>query len=644
MTHLLRITLALIASHLLCLTLAAQTPLHTYDIQGSGNFSPLIGQTVHLDTSVVIVAGNGFAFVQDPTGDGDPNTSDGLYLSDFGSTNLSPGQLITARGVVREFDGQTSIGGFGTTVSVVGSGSLPSPVPLITDTIYTDLPDLERLEGMYLDYSARVGGPSDGGGDADIYTTPNRPFREPGIEVPGINGLPIYDGNPEIIILDPNALGQADNRFLNAGAQVEGLGVLFEDGCCYVLAPVADATYSSFDPTASVRDQTAAELTIGSLNVLNLNEGADDYSQRLQKIANYIADQLKFPQILALQEVWGIQEINALSFQLRQIDPTAGDYRVFLGTGTGSISNGYLVQTDLPLPTVTELGTDEFLSIGGILHDRPPLLLEMVLDNPGQTPLSVINLHLRSLSGIEGSNSTFVRIKRQEQSISVAEMVNDRLNQNLVIVGDYNAFEFTDGYVDVVTQISGGNSLGAQRPVEDILDEPIQVLTVDLLPPKERYSFVFRGSAQLLDHCLATELDGLTPLDLAFGRGNCDAADAFENNVFSSLRASDHDGFVLFLGIDDINSTSSIANAQPQLRFPNPFPRGSQIEVPALAANSQLQLVDPLGRVLEEFVLPQVGNAAASNSHIQPKTGYRGPAFLRLSLGTQVYSYPIILE
>ena len=644
MTHLLRFTFALSISLCLNLSLAGQVTLRTFEIQGNDNFSDFVGQTVNLDTAVVIAAGSGFAFVQDPNGDGDPNTSDGLYLTDFGSSLLSPGQLITAQGVVREFDGLTAIGGFGTSVSVVGNGALPAPTTLVTTTLLSDVPDLERYESMYLDYDAVVGGPSDGGGDADIYTTANRPYREPGIEAPGMAGLPVFDGNPEIIILDPNALGQADNRFLNAGAEVSGLGVLFQDDCCYVLSPVSDAAYNNSDPATSVRTPTASEITIGSINVLNLNENSSDYTQRLQKIAKYIAEQMKFPQILALQEIWGIQELNALSFQLRQIDPVAGNYSVYLGTGTGSISNGYLVQTDLPSPTVSELGTDEFLSIGGILHDRPPLLLEMVLDNPDQTPLAVLNLHLRSLNGIEGSNSNFVRTKRQEQSISVAEMVNDRLQQNLVIVGDYNAFEFSDGYVDVFNQISGDVSLGAQRPVEDILDEPIQELSVDLLAPEDRYSFVFRGSAQMLDHCLATQLNGLTPNELIFARGNCDAADAFENNVFSPLRASDHDGFVLYLGIDDLTSTSTLANSSPGLRFPNPFPAGGQIEVPELLENSQLQLVDPLGRVIEDIALPQVSTSPGMTTSLSLRTNYRGAAFFRLSTGSQVFSYPVILE
>jgi hypothetical protein len=70
------------------------------------------------------------------------------------------------------------------------------------------------------------------------------------------------------------------------------------------------------------------------------------------------------------------------------------------------------------------------------------------------------------------------------------------------------------------------------------------------LPAGERYSFVFDGSAQVLDHALtSTHATGLVR-GFEYGRGNADAAAAHGSDPGSPLAASDHDGFVLFLAGD----------------------------------------------------------------------------------------------
>lgn len=63
----------------------------------------------------------------------------------------------------------------------------------------------------------------------------------------------------------------------------------------------------------------------------------------------------------------------------------------------------------------------------------------------------------------------------------------------------------------------------------------------------ERYSFIFRGNAQTLDHALTSS--GLDELirDYGYGRGNADAAVDLINVDSTLLRSSDHDGLILFL-------------------------------------------------------------------------------------------------
>ena len=67
-------------------------------------------------------------------------------------------------------------------------------------------------------------------------------------------------------------------------------------------------------------------------------------------------------------------------------------------------------------------------------------------------------------------------------------------------------------------------------------------------PADERYSFVFGGTAQTLDHVLTSAALAPFVRELQHSRGNADAPDSFETVANSPLRSSDHDGVVLFLG------------------------------------------------------------------------------------------------
>ena len=118
---------------------------------------------------------------------------------------------------------------------------------------------------------------------------------------------------------------------------------------------------------------------------------------------------------------------------------------------------------------------------------------------------------------------------------------------HLVVLGDFNAFEFTDGYVDAMGMVTGNlDPDGALLPGTDQVNPDLtnQILS---LPQDERYSFVFDGSAQSLDHILtSSELSGLVR-GIVHGRGNADAADTFVDDPSTVLRTSDHDGLVLYL-------------------------------------------------------------------------------------------------
>jgi hypothetical protein len=203
---------------------------------------------------------------------------------------------------------------------------------------------------------------------------------------------------------------------------------------------------------------------------------------------------------------------------------------------------------------VTQLGLSEILTFdGSLLNDRPPLLLEARQVSDGSDfPIAVMAIHGRSLNGIETSRT---QQKRYEQAQFVAGQVQAlqlaNPDINLVVAGDFNAFEFTDAYVDVTGHMKGGFDAGDNlvcdtNPCDDKVD-PNLINQVLMIPEGERYSFIFRGNAQTLDHALTSS--GLDELirGFSYGRGNADAAVDLINDDSTPLRSSDHDGLVLFM-------------------------------------------------------------------------------------------------
>ncbi|MGI8671858.1 MAG: endonuclease/exonuclease/phosphatase family protein, partial [Luteitalea sp.] len=118
--------------------------------------------------------------------------------------------------------------------------------------------------------------------------------------------------------------------------------------------------------------------------------------------------------------------------------------------------------------------------------------------------------------------------------------------ERLLLVGDFNAFEFSDGYVDVVGTIVGDPVPAEQVvvPSSDLVD-PNLVNLVNWVPPAERYSYLFEGNAQVLDHALATQ--NLTRLvsRVSFSRSNADQPEIARGVADSPARLSDHDGIVV---------------------------------------------------------------------------------------------------
>ena len=569
-------------------------PLAISSIQGAGPASPYAGFIVSLiDGVVTAVAADGFFVQTVGDGDGDSETSDAVFVFTGGAPGVAVGDLVDVAGEVSEFFGFTEIGG-SPTVTVKGTGVVPAPI-VFDATVPSPDPlspscslEFECYEGMLIEIvNGTVTGPnqrfgSDPVAEVHITAASARTFREPGIEYPGLNmpPIPTWDGNPEVFELDPDRLG-LPNQIIPAGSSFSATGVLGYEFGGYEFWPTSlDVTPATLPKP--VRAREAGELTVGTLNLFRLFDDVDDpmdgnrndfvvsaeeYQRRLSKFSGYIRTVLGAPDILAVQEVESLRVLEDLAAAISFDSAGAIAYTAQLieGNDIGTIDVGFLVRENINVdaisqvdPAVTFINPITFDN--DILHDRPPLLLEGDATLQfGTYPIAVMVVHNRSLGGIDGDQALRVRVKRLLQAESIAMKVQDLQNANpevrLVVTGDFNDFEFTDGYVDALGIITGNFDPLTSLVCSDVsclgdVVEPNLDNQVLWVPDDQRYSFIFGGSAQVLDHALTSAKLTSEISGVMFGRGNADAAVDLINDG-GLLRSSDHDGLVIYVSNDD---------------------------------------------------------------------------------------------
>ncbi|WP_170218665.1 lamin tail domain-containing protein [Marilutibacter aestuarii] len=474
---------------------------------------------------------------------------------------------------------------------------------------------LEPLEGMRVSVAeAVVIAPSGGSIDEnDASASSNgvfhvtlpgleRPFREPGIgvldaiSIPAGKDPPRFDTNPERLMVRSWGQVGATPLSVDTDAQVAGLlGVLdYYDGTWALLPDAATPpTVAGGRLPEAVNDAAYDEVTVGSFNLLRLfDEVADGngattltpeaLDKRLAKAAATICDYLKTPDVLGVMEVENARVLQLLSDRVDATCASTPGYVPYLepGNDVGGINVGFLVSTRpvdggaarVEVLEVAQFGKDATLAnpdgSTSLLNDRPPLRLRARIHQDGADsyPLTVIVNHLRSLNGIDdvGSGSAGwatggdrVRAKRGAQAAYLAGLVEQMQQadpgERIVLVGDFNAFEVNDGYVDVM-----GIVRGDAAPADQVLawvPSPLTTPLVDgsqlIADPQERYSYVFAGNAQTLDHVLVNEALAMDAgmLRVDHPRVNADfGVDNFDDASIA-VRSSDHDPVRLSIAV-----------------------------------------------------------------------------------------------
>ncbi len=578
-------------------------------IQGTGNVSPHVNETVSTSGVVTALRSNGF-YIQTPGdtsspayGDGNPASSEGLFVftGSASPATAAIGNIVTVQGVVSEFvpasdpasPSVTELISPSITQSVPG-GTLPAPVTItLANTSPTGgLFQLEPFEGMRVRVNTlTVVGPTQGfinepnatSTSSGIFfgVTPGiaRPFQEPGLGAPTPPPagapccIPVFDNNPERIRV--NTLGQRGATTpidVTVGATVSNVvGVLDYAFRAYtILTDPAPAPIATGNVTATpAPDATQGELTIASFNMQRFFDATADpaiqdvvltataFNNRLNKASLAIRNVLRSPDMIGIEEM---ENLGALQAVADKVNADSGSrspmYRAFLveGNDIGGIDVGFLVKASrVSVIDVTQFGKDTTYidpntNRPAILNDRPPLLMRARVTAPGSDfalPITVIVNHLRSLSGIDdAADGPRVRAKRRAQAEYLANLIQARqaAGENVVSVGDYNAYSVNDGYVDVI-----GTIIGNPTPADQVtlaspdLVEPNLTDLVMLAPPDQQYSYSFDGNAETLDHILVSRgiMSRLSRFSTA--RNNADFPETFRNDASRPERISDHD-------------------------------------------------------------------------------------------------------
>jgi hypothetical protein len=515
------------------------------------------------------------------------------------------GNAVVVTGIVEEFNPasdpatapRTQL--INASVTLVATGQpLPVPLPLSAADLRPDGPldQLERFESMrVLVHSLTVVGATEGfiiessaSGISDgvfhgvLGGTP-RPLREPGIPLldplpPGAPpGVPRFDLNPERLRVDGNAQPGAPRLELTAGASVSDLvGVLDFEQRAWTLLPEAGGAPVLAGNRAAIPVPAAHshEFTVASFNLERFFDTTDDpavdetvlttnaFTGRLNKASLAIHDVLRAPDFLGIVEIENLPTLQALADKVNRDALAAGSsniaYAAWLeeGSDVGGIDSGFLVNTmRVAVLEVTQLGkdatyTNPLTGQPDLLNDRPPLMLRATLPRPGfvdPLPVTILLNHLRSMSGIDdAADGARVRAKRRAQAEYLAGLAQARQtiapSEMLVLIGDFNAFQFNDGYVDVMGTVKGAPAPSNQVTLASAdLVEPNLVNLTDELPPSERYSFHFDGNAQALDHILVNARARGRLTRHAYARVSADFPESFRSNFSRPERLSDHD-------------------------------------------------------------------------------------------------------
>ncbi|MDB5721113.1 MAG: hypothetical protein JWP15_1731 [Alphaproteobacteria bacterium] len=539
-----------------------------YQLQGAGHISPFVGENVKTDGIVTAVDSNGF-YLQDAHGDGNSATSDAIFVFTGAAPTVLVGDSIRVTGVLTEFAADatnltlTEINSPVITVLThdnplplaipIGVGGILPPTTFLDNDALTSydpaqdgLDFYESLEGMRVTILS-PGVVSNTNSFGETYVV-----ASDGVGATGMNGrggitisgdhvgTPI-DYNPERIQIDDDSgifAGFTPNYTI--GDRLSDVsGILSYSHSSYevlVTAPVTVTQDVTLPQETTALDGDADHLTIADYNIENADPG--DPQLKFDLLAHNIVYNLQTPDIVGLQEIQDADgpgsgsDFSGYATAQKLIDAivAAGGpvYSYVEVTPTGStggepnghIHPGYLYDAS----RVSYVpGSASIIVDAAYAGSRNPLVAQFVFNS--QT-ITLIDVHFTSRLGsdaLEGGvqpPQDAGDASRTAQGQAVANYVAGLLavdpSLKLGVLGDFNGFYF-----------EGGVGAIEATGLTDLLRT---------LPSQERYTYMFDGNAQAIDHIIVSPS--------LFNGAQFDAVHLNSEYDFNGNRPTDHDSVI----------------------------------------------------------------------------------------------------
>jgi uncharacterized protein len=536
------------------------------DIQGANHISPLVGQAVTNVPGIVTgKRSNGF-YMQDPLPDNDVATSEGIFVfTSTAPTAVNVGDAIRVSGNVAEFraggaaatNSSLTITQIAAPLIVVDSSGNALPDPILIG-IGGRVPPNQIIESDASSGNVETSGtfkPTTDGLDFweslegmririvnAVAVGPKNDFNE--IPIIGDNGATATlrsvrggimatatDGNPERILIDDGIFPLIAIPAANVGDTLpEVIGIVDYSFNTYKLNVTQSPVVVPGTITPEVtQPQSVNQLAMAAYNVENLDP--NDPAEKFATLAGQIVSNLKTPDVIGMTEIQDnngatndtvvdasvtLQTLaNAISaaggpaYSFRLINPVDDQDG---GEPGGNIRVGFLYNparvtfvdraggTATSATTVSNAGGVPLLSASpgridptnaAFNSSRKPLVGEFLFN--GRTVYAIVN-HFNSKGGdnsLMGRYQPPVRsseVQRTAQAAIVANFVQSITaidpKANVVVLGDLNDYEYS--------------------PALTILKNAGLTDLIETLPPNERYTYVFEGNSQSLDHILVS--------------------------------------------------------------------------------------------------------------------------------------------
>jgi predicted extracellular nuclease len=561
-------------------------------IQGAGAASPFATTAQTTEGVITRKLGSGY-FIQDAAGDGNPDTSDAIFV--FGDTSGDTGDLVRVTGTVTEYRPNASVTTYteltGTMASVLGSG------PAISATNIT-LPNdnLEPFEAMLVRFTDPLtvnqntflgdrGELTLSNGRREIPTNRYRAGTPEALAMAAANAnnvIVLDDG----LFVTPTVIPYiGEDGTVRTGDTVSGLegvldfGALGGGGAGFKLQPTQTPVFSRTNPRTGVPVLAAGTVKVASANVLNFFttftngtnvngatgqgctigattsaatcRGADnmgEFMRQRDKVVNSLtainAD------VVGLMEIQNNGDI-AVSYLVDRLNAALGApvYAVVPkppATGTDAIRVAMIYKP----AAVSLVGAS--MSDGDRVNNRPPMAQPFKANNGAK--FSVIVNHLKAKAGCpSGSdadtdrgdsqgcwNATRVTQARRLAEFFIPHVVSTSGDPDVLVIGDMNAHGFED-------------------PIAALTDAGlVNQLERFVRPNGLVYSYVFGGESGYLDHALTSAALSAQVAGAAEWHNNADEPEVIDYNVDgkpqdlymdSAYRASDHDPVIVSLNL-----------------------------------------------------------------------------------------------